>query len=51
MNPRLVKFAVELQNAAKLDHKEKCIHFIKSNKYGFFNVFKTAKVSIPVENE
>ena len=49
MNPRLVKFAVELQNPAKKDEKDQqSINFKNGGNKKFFNFLKPAKVSIPV---
>lgn len=47
MNPRLVKFAVELQNTEKVEEENKTINF-KSGGHKFFNILKLAKVTIPV---
>lgn len=47
MNPRLVKFAVELQTGEQEFKTEKKIEFKSSNK--FFNFLKPAKVTVPVE--
>lgn len=44
MNPRLVKFAVELQSSGKIEKQEKTINF----KQKFFNIFKPAKVTVPI---
>lgn len=46
MNPRLVKFAVDLQNAEKVEEKKETFEFSKTVK--FFNFFKPAKVSVVV---
>ena len=45
MNPRLIKFTVELQNAEKVEKTNKEITFKKK----FFNFFKPAKVTIPID--
>ena len=48
MNPKLIKFTVELQNSAQVEEKEtKNIYF--STK--FFNLFKPAKVTIPIKKD
>lgn len=49
MNPRLVRFAVELQTNDREEKKEETISF-KDSSAGrkFFNFFKMAAVSIPV---
>ena len=48
MNPKLIKFTVELQNNAVSEDKEqKTIYF--SNK--FFNFFKPAKVTVPIKKD
>ena len=46
MNPRLVKFAVELQNQEKVEKQEETVKFKSSHT--FFNFFKPAKVSVVV---
>ena len=46
MNPKLVKFTVELQNHERKIEEKKTIYF---NKKNFFNFVKEAFVSIPVE--
>ena len=46
MNPRLVKFAVDLQNAEKVEERKETFEFSKNVK--FFNFFKTAKVTVVV---
>lgn len=48
MNPRLVKFTVELQNHERKVEDKKVIYFNKNN---FFNFVKEAFVSIPVESK
>lgn len=51
MNPRLIKFAVELQNGeAPKDDKPKYIKF-KNGGGGkkVFDILKLAKVTIPIE--
>lgn len=47
MNPKLVKFAVELQTGEKSEIKKEYIHFNNSGKH-FFNISKAAGVTIPV---
>lgn len=47
MNPRLVKFAVELQTDEKTQKKEKNISFNNCNKY-FLNIFKASVATVPV---
>lgn len=49
MNPRLVKFAVDLQNVEKNEQKEETKHF-SSSKGSFFNFLKPAKVTVVVDN-
>ncbi len=44
MNPRLVKFAVELQNPEKIEKESKSINF----KNKFFNLLKPVKVTVPI---
>ena len=46
MNPRLVKFAVELQNSEKVEKKDNSLEFKSENK--FFNLLKPAKVVVVV---
>lgn len=46
MNPRLVKFAVELQTGDVEVKTEKKVEFKDSTK--FFNFLKAAKVTVPV---
>lgn len=48
MNPRLIKFAVELQNAEKIEEENKTINFKNGGGHKFFNFFKLAKVTVPV---
>lgn len=48
MNPKLVKFAVELQNGEKIEKTEKSINFKNAEKR-FFNLFKLAKVTVPID--
>ena len=46
MNPKLIKFAVEMQYAEKAEKKSN--EEINFNKK-FFNFFKPAKVTVPIE--
>lgn len=46
MNPRLVKFAVDLQNQEKIEKKEETVKFSSYQK--FFNFYKPAKVAVVV---
>lgn len=48
MNPKLVKFVVELQNEEKVEKTEKSINF-KNGEKRFFNFFKFAKVTVPID--
>ncbi|MCD7780051.1 MAG: hypothetical protein LUH05_05200 [Candidatus Gastranaerophilales bacterium] len=48
MNPRLVKFAVELQTGENTK-EEKCIYFNKGRSNKFFDFLKSAKVTIPID--
>ena len=48
MNPRLVKFAVELQNGERVEKDEKYIYFNHGGGKKFFDFIKEAKVTIPV---
>ena len=47
MNPRLIKLAVEIQNAEKVKKTEKTINF----KNKFFNFLKPVKITVPVNKE
>lgn len=48
MNPRLVKFAVELQTNDKIEEKQKSISF-KKNTFGtFYDNKKLARVTVPI---
>ncbi len=51
MNPRLIKFAVELQNGEQIEKKEKNIYFNNGGGKKFFNFLKEAKVTVPVNKE
>lgn len=46
MNPRLIKFTVELQNHERKIEEKKTIYFKKAK---FFNFLKEAFVTIPVD--
>ena len=48
MNPRLIKFAVELQNPDKKEENEEHINFKNVGDKKFFNFLKPAKVTVPV---
>ncbi len=48
MNPRLVKFAVELQNGECEKKEKNFIYFNTGSGKKFFNFLKTAKVTVPV---
>ncbi len=48
MNPRLVKFAVELQNPKKEEEKENFKNFKNNGGKRFFNFLKPAKVTVPI---
>ena len=48
MNPRLIKFTVELQNHERKIEEKKSIYFSKAN---FMNFLKEAFVTIPVDIE
>lgn len=47
MNPRLVKLVVEIQNSERIEKTQKEINF----KNKFFNFFKLAKVTIPINKK
>ncbi len=47
MNPRLIKFAVELQTMNKEEKTEETINF-KGGKRNFFNFLKPVKVTVPI---
>lgn len=49
MNPRLVKFAVELQNAEKTEKNYKYVQIKYGSVKNFFNILKPAKVTVPVD--
>ena len=46
MNPRLIKFAVELQNSEKIEVKKKKIKFLCLDYKPFFKILKPEKVTI-----
>ncbi len=48
MNPRLVKFAVELQNGERTEKTQKYINF-KNGGGKLFDIFKFAKITVPVD--
>lgn len=50
MNPRLVKFTVQLQNGEKEEKTTKSIHFKQNggNK-NLFEILKLAKVTVPID--
>lgn len=48
MNPRLVKFAVELQNSERIEKKDESINFKSGSGKRFFGFLKLAKVTVPV---
>ncbi len=50
MNPRLVKFVVELQNNEKIEqNKENEIKLSKAYRNIFFSLKNAAKVTVPVD--
>ncbi len=50
MNPRLVKFAVELQNGEKVEKEQETINFKNGGEKKFFNFLEPAKVTVPIRN-
>ena len=42
---------VDLQNSEKVENKEKSINFVDGTKANFLNVFKTAKVTVPIKKD
>ena len=46
MNPRLVMFAVELQNGEKIEKKEEVKNFKFRSGRKFFNFFRMEKVTV-----
>lgn len=48
MNPRLVKFAVELQNGEKKEKKQEYISF-SGGKKSVLDIYKSAYVTVPVD--
>ncbi len=51
MNPRLVKFAVELQNGVKEEKEHEYIHFSNGGKKDLFGLLKPVKVTVPINRE
>lgn len=53
MNQRLLKFALELQSADMPEKKPEYISFKngKGGKKSFFNFFKSAFVTVPIEKD
>ncbi len=51
MNPRLVKFTVELQNGVKEEKEQEYIHFSNGGKKDLFGLLKPVRVTIPVNEE
>ncbi len=49
MNPRLVKFAVELQNGEKIENTKKNINFRNGGGRRLFDLFKLAKITVPID--
>lgn len=50
MNPRLIKFAVELQNAEKVEKEVENINLKGVSNPRFFNLLKPAKVTVVINN-
>ena len=48
MNPRLVKFTVELQNGEKTEKSQKYINF-RNGGNKIFDILKFAKITVPVD--
>ncbi len=48
MNPKLVKFAVELQNCEKVEKTKKDINF-RDGGHKLFDIFRLAKVTVPID--
>lgn len=48
MNPRLVKFAVDLQNVEKVEKDNEKSNFYSGGGKKFLNFFKPAKVAVVV---
>ncbi len=46
MNPRLIKFAVELQNCEKSIEKKKSINFLNINYKSFIKILKREKIAV-----
>ncbi len=51
MNPRLIKFAVELQNCEKSVEKKKTINFLQTNFKSFFKTIKAEKVPVAADKQ
>ncbi len=52
MNPRLIKFAVELQNSGeKKEEETKNINFKGGSGKKFFRELKLAKVTVPITKD
>lgn len=53
MNPKLVKFALELQSGEKSDNAEYKTKYISFNtkRNNIFNIYKSAFITIPVDND
>ncbi len=49
MNPRLVKFAVELQNCERIEEKKKKVNFLYLNYKSFFKILKPEKIPVFTE--
>lgn len=51
MNPRLIKFMVELQNQAPKEKDNEYIYFNKGGGKKLFDRLEPAKVTIPIKND
>lgn len=49
MNPRLIKFAVELQNCEHVPEKTKQVRFLNLGYKSFFKIAKAQKVAVYTE--
>lgn len=49
MNPRLIKFAVELQNCEHVPEKKKEVRFLNWGYKSFFKIEKAQKVPVYAE--
>ncbi len=49
MNPKLIKFAVELQNCEKIENKKKKVNFLRLNYKSFLKIFKIEKIPVYIE--